>query len=705
VLARAEAASKDWNSVRQLLEGATWLDQAEGGEGWALLGRALEETSRWQAAADAYGEYLGLPHGRSSEISPAIVARRVRALEQARAGAASLTLLASLREQQPAVASWIALEAARVAGTRGDPAQARALVASIPEPELRERVWDVEPRALLAAGDSTTAQAAIARAANTLQSASRRGEASALLGDLLRLRGLREDARAAYLTALSNAPSAAAGRAARYLLEFGGLDATTSLQVGRALERSGDVERALRAYDLHVSMVSGTVPPSVRLARASLMAQLRERQDGAVQEFTALSADATVGAAALSQWIELRQLQGREGDALTLQNRLMERFPASAEAASVLFLRGDAAQDEGELEDALRDYRSLVSAAPAQDRAGLARMRWGQIHMHRGQSREAARVFEAYLTEFPTGRRWEEATYWAARARLELGETARARELIAQLRTREPFGYYAILAGELIDEPFEIRVPEGAEPPFPDWVREGLRTVELLTSAGLREGAVATIGRLRTRTAEAPPAEALRLSIELTRMGHSLEGINVASAVRARGEPWSRRLLEAVYPFPDRERIRRESREHGADPLLVAALIRQESAWEETIRSSVGATGLMQIMPQTGQQLFDQLRLGDFESEMLEVGDLNLHLGTSYLVELLDRYDGDLPLALSGYNAGPHRADRWKDFPEADDSLRFTERIPFAETRDYVKRIYRNRAIYRALYGPPSTMQ
>jgi soluble lytic murein transglycosylase len=110
-------------------------------------------------------------------------------------------------------------------------------------------------------------------------------------------------------------------------------------------------------------------------------------------------------------------------------------------------------------------------------------------------------------------------------------------------------------------------------------------------------------------------------------------------------------------------------------------------------------------MPQTGQQLFDQLRLGDFESEMLEVGDLNLHLGTSYLVELLDRYGGDLPLALSGYNAGPHRADRWKDFPEAEDSLRFTERIPFAETRDYVKRIYRNRAIYRALYGPPSTMQ
>jgi soluble lytic murein transglycosylase len=84
---------------------------------------------------------------------------------------------------------------------------------------------------------------------------------------------------------------------------------------------------------------------------------------------------------------------------------------------------------------------------------------------------------------------------------------------------------------------------------------------------------------------------------------------------------------------------------------------------------------------------------------MLEVADLNLHLGAGYLVDALARYNGDLPLTLSMYNAGPHRADRWKDFPEASDRLRFTERIPFAETRDYVKRVTRNRILYEALYG------
>jgi soluble lytic murein transglycosylase len=710
VLARAEVAAKDWVRARQLLEGATWLDDVEGGEGWALLGRAYEGTERWLDAASAYQKYLSLPHARTSSDTPAITARRVRSLEQAASANESLQLLQTLRADQPALATWTALEIARVAAVRRDLPQLRALVSSVPELDLRERLWDLEPRTLLATGDSAGAEGALTTAIATLRSDSRRGDAQALLGELFKARGDVDDARTAFRAALSlGAPTPAASRAARNLFDMGGLDAPTTLQVATALARGGDGQRALRAYDQYVSMVAPTsLTPTVRLARAQLLAQFSERQDEAAREFNALSTDTNVGATALAEWVEMRAGQGRSADVTTLENRLMERFPASAQAANILFLRGDLAQDEGKIDEALRDYRQLAASAPAQDRAGLARMRWGQIHLSRGETRQAAEVFEAYIAQFPTGRRWEEATYWAAKARLQIGEDARARQLISELRTREPFGYYAILAGDLINEPFKVDVPPGEEPPFPDWVRSGLRTVDLLTAAGLREGALAEIARLRERAAAAPPQEALRVANELTARGYSLEGINVASEVRARGTPLTRRLLEAMYPFPDAERVRREAREQGADPLMVAALIRQESAWEETIRSAVGATGLMQIMPETGQQLFDRLQLGDFESEMLEVGDLNLHLGTAYLVELLDRYGGeDAPLAfalaLSGYNAGPHRADRWKDFPEAADPLRFTERIPFAETRDYVKRIYRNRAIYRALYGPPST--
>jgi soluble lytic murein transglycosylase len=208
-----------------------------------------------------------------------------------------------------------------------------------------------------------------------------------------------------------------------------------------------------------------------------------------------------------------------------------------------------------------------------------------------------------------------------------------------------------------------------------------------------------TLEDLRAQARSAQPPEALLLSNELIRVGRPIDGINVALDLRSRGVPWSRRLLEAVYPFPQRERVEREARERGADPLLMAALIRQESAWVENIVSRAGAIGLMQVMPETGQALFRQLGDGNFRADMLEVADLNLHLGAAYLVDALARYNGDLPLTLSMYNAGPHRAARWKDFPEAADRLRFTERIPFAETRDYVKRVTRNRILYEALYG------
>lgn len=701
LFARAAAAAHEWSRVTRLLEGATWLDEVEGGEGRRLLGRALEAEERWAEAADQYRRWLALP-ARSGQPdgSAAVLARLVRTAARADGGVdEAVASLGTLGAMSPVVAEWAALAAARPAAGSGDPDLVRALLAFVREPDVRLRAWALEPRALLAAGDSVAAETVLASRVADLPAGSRRGEARVLHGELLRAQGAEAEARQAFRMALADEPPAAdAGRAARALLEMGALDASTALVVARALERAGDSERALRAYDLHVSE-GGVAPASVRLARAGLMAQVPARHVEAVEAFTELSADPEVGAEALDQWMRLRERQGRSADAETLRNRLMERFPESPEAANALFLRGDAAHDERRMEEALRDYRRLVEAAPAQDRAGLARMRLGQIHLHRGEPREAAEVFEGYLEAFPSGRRWDEATYWAAYAHLRAGDEARARELLADLKAREPFGYYALLAADLLGEAFEIDLPEGEASTVPAWVREGMQQLELLDEAGLPEGVAWQIARLRSRAREAPAAEALALSEQLTAAGHSLDGINAASEVRSRGEPWTERLLRAVYPFPGRERIEREAAERGLDPLLVAALIRQESAWEEDIRSPVGATGLMQIMPETGRSLFRQHASGEYDAEMLAVGDLNLHLGTAYLVELLDRYDGDLPLALSGYNAGPHRADVWQDFPEAADPLQFTERIPYAETRDYVKRIRRNLAIYEALYG------
>jgi soluble lytic murein transglycosylase len=84
---------------------------------------------------------------------------------------------------------------------------------------------------------------------------------------------------------------------------------------------------------------------------------------------------------------------------------------------------------------------------------------------------------------------------------------------------------------------------------------------------------------------------------------------------------------------------------------------------------------------------------------MLTRPELNIHLGTTYLAELLARFDDRVGPALAGYNAGPHRVQRWSQFPEYGDDELFMERIPYDETRDYLKKVQQNARIYRFLYA------
>jgi soluble lytic murein transglycosylase len=106
----------------------------------------------------------------------------------------------------------------------------------------------------------------------------------------------------------------------------------------------------------------------------------------------------------------------------------------------------------------------------------------------------------------------------------------------------------------------------------------------------------------------------------------------------------------------------------------------------------------MQVMPPTGAELARAHGPSGFSKESLTRPEVNLHLGAAFFAEMSRRYDHELPLVLSAYNAGPTRATRWRKYPEAQDPLRFTERIPFTETRGYVKNVHRNLGLYRALY-------
>lgn len=702
LLARAEAGWKDWGQVRHLLEGADWLDTQEDGEGWRLLGRADGAQGRWQEAAAAYGAYLvRTPSGDPRR--PAEAVRHARALARSGSDADALAALKGLPAAATPARSWMALELLGPAVEQGDTAGVAALLDLVTDEGAVAVAWMDLPKARLAAGDTAGALAAY-RVVASSNTGSRRAEARVQEGLVLQAGGHAAEARPLLLAGVDSGPRAAAARAAAGLADMGGNDGDLLLRLAPILDGAGDGRRALRVYDRAWTDARGRgegLPEWARLARARLMATVRSRQGEALEEFRALYAstkDDRIGARTLEAWARMRRGQGRSAEEKVLRRWLLERYPSSPEAIEVLWDRGSQDESRGNGAAALVSYAAIVHNVPTHARAGEARMRTAQIELGRSEVSRAAQVYRAYLKDFPHGRRWEEAAYWEARLDLQLGDSAVARRLVARIRSEEPVSYYAVVGADLLHESYDVDVPEGDRPADPEWLAQGLKRLDLLQDAGLTRGADAEEERLVARARGSGPA-LLALAEALIDRGRTVTAINLGWEVRREGQPWDRRLLEVVYPFPYREMVRREAKEWNLNPIMLAAIIRQESAFASDIVSGAGAVGLMQVMPPTGRQLARAHGPERFDSVSLTTPEVNLHLGAAFFVEMSRRYDGDLPLTLVAYNAGPTRATRWRAYPEARDPLRFTERIPFDETRGYVKNVTRNLGLYQALYG------
>ncbi|MEO6408489.1 MAG: transglycosylase SLT domain-containing protein [Burkholderiaceae bacterium] len=149
------------------------------------------------------------------------------------------------------------------------------------------------------------------------------------------------------------------------------------------------------------------------------------------------------------------------------------------------------------------------------------------------------------------------------------------------------------------------------------------------------------------------------------------------------------------FPMPFRADVQAQATEIGLDPAYVYGLIRQESRFIMDARSSVGASGLMQIMPATARWTAKKIGL-DYSPELIADRATNLKLGTSYLKLVLDDFGGSQALAAAAYNAGPGRPRRWREGPVLETAV-WAENIPFAETRDYVKKVLSNATYYAAL--------
>ncbi|HYY16959.1 MAG TPA: lytic transglycosylase domain-containing protein, partial [Gammaproteobacteria bacterium] len=131
----------------------------------------------------------------------------------------------------------------------------------------------------------------------------------------------------------------------------------------------------------------------------------------------------------------------------------------------------------------------------------------------------------------------------------------------------------------------------------------------------------------------------------------------------------------------------------------VYGFMRAESAFNAQARSSAGALGLMQLMPATARYTAAKIGIGPISTAKVLQPEINVKLGTAYLRQMLDRFDGHLVMAAAAYNAGPNRVTQWQPSLQCMPAELWIELIPFTETRKYVRNILFYTAIYQWRMG------
>jgi soluble lytic murein transglycosylase len=279
--------------------------------------------------------------------------------------------------------------------------------------------------------------------------------------------------------------------------------------------------------------------------------------------------------------------------------------------------------------------------------------------------------------------RWR---YWRARAFEELGDRAAAEPIYAELAGERD--YYGWVAAEHLGRPYEFR-------------HQPLRFDEAAVEAfGKRPGIV----RAREFYTLGMMLEARReWQFEINRLDAA--GLTTA-AVAAHRWDWHDRAifalgkareyadLEIRFPLAFRPLVEEYAGRRGLEPAVMLSIIRSESAFSADARSPVGALGLMQVMPATGRQTAQKVGYRLKTDRDLLAAENNLLIGSAYLKSMLDRFDGSLALAAAAYNAGPHRAAKWRPREDCVPADLWVDTIPFTETRRYV----RNVLFYTALY-------
>ncbi|MEG4417257.1 transglycosylase SLT domain-containing protein [Microcoleus sp. LAD1_D5] len=398
-------------------------------------------------------------------------------------------------------------------------------------------------------------------------------------------------------------------------------------------------------------------------------------------------------------------------EAIVLLDRVISKFPNYAPEALL---------DKSQLLDKARSGQSasdtrklLLTKYNNSDKAGELRWTIAQQFAKGGDLKSAWQWARELTTHNPDSEQAPEAAFWVGKWAQQLGREQDAKTAFDYTILRYPESYFAwrsaVLLGWPVGDFTTVRdlSPNVVRPPQRPEPTAGSPALKELYQLGQDRDAwtlwqIEFIDRVEPSIAEQFTDGLMRVAV-----GDNLDGLWMVGSLRQRDKPDDRtQYLElrqqpiywqALYPFPYLETIVKWSQERKINPVLVTALIRQESRFMPAIKSSVGATGLMQVMPETAAWVAAQISLKKYS---LENVDDNVKLGTWYLDHTHDEYKNNSMLAVASYNAGPNAVADWLKRFSFSDPDAFAEKIPFPETKGYVKSVFENYWNYLRIYNP-----
>ncbi len=391
---------------------------------------------------------------------------------------------------------------------------------------------------------------------------------------------------------------------------------------------------------------------------------------------------------------------GRKDKVIPAFKKIIRQYPGSSWAPRAAYK----IMELVDLREKLKYLDIIIKNYPQSDLSAKAAFLRGLYSHMLGDDEKAVEYLQlAASLEGLTPRVKRSTSYW----KLRLSPEVKTEDVISFAASSPPDHYTVLAAAVLLSHDVEFAGVEGGEEsvrmirlisPF----EKETRRIRILFDLGLKGFASYEMNFYASRFSSKEEGFAFLESLVKTGLPH----FSIRWFGRFHSYPSSSTdiVRDEVYKllFPrafDREVRRLCVERHGLDANLVYALIHQESHFMKQAVSVAGARGLMQLMPFTASRVADILELGPVSGEILFKPEVNINLGCQYLKILLDSFDGNVPLALAAYNAGPRNVRRWLEELAPRQIDEFIDTIPYPETRRYVQLVLAKWFSYTALYG------